>query len=171
MILKDICILLEKQQKKPNGTYVGVTFNKETQAAIKKFVKANDIPNMVGRAKMHTTVIYSRKHFVFDDFKEDINPAWIGKAKEFHIWESRDDDKSKILVLAYDCPELSKEHERIMKKYDATYDFPKYIPHITLSYNAGENFDLSKLKVSEFPEIQIVGEYTTDLVLDWNEKS
>lgn len=171
MNLKEVCLLEKTEKKKPDGTYVGVTFNRETQNAIKKFIKSHDIPNMVGRNKMHTTIIYSRKYFVFDDFKAEIDPAWIGKAKEFHVWETRDEKKSKALVLAYTCPELIKEHKRIMKEYDATYDFPEYIPHITLSYDVGDNFSVDNLKVSDFPEIQIVGEYVTDLVLDWQNKS
>lgn len=161
--------IMESKKKKPDGTYVAVRFSRETQNAIKKFVKALGIKDAVAREKMHTTLIYSRKHFVYKDpMLGKIEPSWKGKAKEFHIWETRDEGKSKALVMAYTCAELTKEHKRIMKEYDAIYDFPEYIPHITLCYDVGENFDTSKIKIDDFPEIEIIEEYTTDLVLDWD---
>lgn len=170
MNLKEVLLQEQPKQKKPDGTYVGVKFSRETQNAIKKFVKTLSIPNMVGREKMHTTVIYSRKYFTYEDpMVGKIDPPWKGKAKEFHVWQTRDVNKSNALVIAYTCPKLKAEHERIMKEYDATYDFPEYIPHITLSYDIGD-FDTSKIDLSTFPEIEIVEEYVTDLVLDWQNK-
>lgn len=165
-------IMLEKKtEKAPDGTYVGVKFSKKTNDAIKKFAKELKIPNLISRDKMHTTLIYSRKHFDYskDSMVGKIDPPWTGKAKEFHVWECRDEKKSKALVIAYDCSELKKEHNRIMKKYEATYDFPEYISHVTLSYDL-EGFNPKDIDLSTFPEIEIVEEYTTDLVLDWQNK-
>ena len=55
-----------------------------------------------------------------------------------------------------------------MDEYKTTYDFPEYIPHITLTYDAGD-FDPSSY-TGDLPEIEYASEYVEDLVLDWTDK-
>lgn len=173
MNLTEVMMLeTSKPKKKPDGTYIGVKFSRKTQNAIKSFMKELGVPLPISREKMHTTLIYSRKYFVYEDEKlGKIDPPWIGKPKKLTIWETRDEKKSKALVLIYDCAEMDKEHKRIMKEYGATYDFPEYHSHITLTYDCGDfaipkNIDFDGL----LSEIEIVEEYVTDLVLNWQNK-
>ena len=50
-----------------------------------------------------------------------------------------------------------------MQKYDLTYSYDEYIPHITLSYDIGD-FDISKLNVKDLPSnFTINTEYKEDL--------
>ena len=43
------------------------------------------------------------------------------------------------LVAVVDCDQLKNIHTHMHLKYKATYDFPEYVPHITLSYDCGNN--------------------------------
>ena len=66
---------------------------------------------------------------------------------------------------------LSNRHNEIMKNNPkAVYDFPEYIPHITLSYDV-EDFDVSKLDYKSLSDylggtIENGVEYTEDLNIE-----
>lgn len=151
--------------KQANGTYVGVKLDKESCKRIKELCKIIDVPNRVTTEKLHSTIIYSRKHV--PELKADLTNYPIkAKAKEFHIFNAQ--DGKKALVLKLDCPALVDRHNHIMSEYGTTYDFPEYIPHVTISYDCGDflpsDFD------GELPEITFTSEYVEDLVLDWQNK-
>lgn len=166
--------LLEKKEETADktGTYAAVHLDKSTTDAIAKYMKENDIPNPLAAEKMHTTVLYSRKHCPDYEPAGKIDPPWIGTPTHFDVWESRGKDESdkpkRCLVLEYDCPQLDARHEELMEEHGATYDFPDYKTHITLSYDIGDMDikDLPDIK-KMLPEIKIVSEYGEDLDLDW----
>jgi 2'-5' RNA ligase len=55
-----------------------------------------------------------------------------------------------------------------MKKHDATYDFPEYKPHITLSYDIGDLDEKNLPDIGKYvDEIGIDEEYGEDLDLNW----
>jgi len=156
--------------KGQKGTYAGVNFDDKTTDAILKYIKDNKIPNGLSADKMHSTVLYSRKHLPkyspYGQFEDPIK----GTPKEFYVWPSDNEDGStaNCLVLKYDCDELCKRHQELMDEHKATYDFPNYEPHITLSYDIG-NLDIKKLPDIKgiLPLINIIGEYGEDLDLNW----
>lgn len=160
---------LAKNKKTPDGTYVGVKFNKETVDRIKKFIKLNNIPNPIKSESFHCTVIYSRKYLPTFKPKGKIDPAWIGKVKKLDIFKSQ--SGTNCLVIIFKCPELTARHKQIMKDYDATYDFDEYHCHITISYDCGK-FDPSSIEDLEsvIGDIIIDDEYSEDLNLNWAEK-
>ncbi len=158
--------LIEKKQQK--GTYAGVRFSEDSVKRIRTFAKENKIPNRVPHKKFHTTVLYSRKYL--PDYKPQGNVNMVGKPTKFEVWESQPTPERKCtqcLVLMYDSPELVKRHKALVKEHDAEYDFDEYKPHVTLSYNVGEDFDLKKLDPSQIGNIDIVEEYMEELNLDW----
>lgn len=53
-------------------------------------------------------------------------------------------DKGAV-VLLFNSSELSWRHEAIKRDADATWDFPSYQPHVTITY-AGADLDLSKVE-------------------------
>jgi hypothetical protein len=59
-----------------------------------------------------------------------------------------------------------------MSDHKATYDFPKYEPHITLSYDIGD-MDIKKLPnmFDTVPFINITTEYSEDLDLSWSQNN
>ena len=71
-------------------------------------------------------------------------------------------------MLKLDSSDLRERHEFLMKEHKATYDFPEYIPHITLSYDIGD-FDINTLDIEDLDDIdfQVIEEYKEDLNLDW----
>lgn len=161
--------LVEEKQEK--GTYAGVRFDTETKKTIHKYMSDNNLPNSVRPDKLHTTLLYSRKYLPNYKAAGKLEHFLSGKPIGFEVWPTRPTDGSKpgrCLVLRYDSPELEKRHEQLMKEHDATYDFPDYKPHITLSYDIG---DLDEKKFPDIKkylkEITIVEEYREDLDLDW----
>jgi hypothetical protein len=166
--------LLEQEQTK--GTYAAVNFDKSTTDAVAKYIVDNDIPNGLKTDKMHCTVLYSRKHCPDYEPLGKIDPAWIGTPTKLEVWESRgklrDEDTTRCLVMKFTCDKLNARHEKLMKEHDATYDFPDYKTHITLSYDIG---DMDETKLPDIKdavkEIKIVEEYSEDLDLDWADKT
>lgn len=165
-------LLMELKQEK--GTYSGVKFDDKTTDAILTYIKTNKIPNGLPANKMHSTVLYSRKFL--PDYKPagDYDKALEGVPTNFDIWPSTNDDgtTSNCLVLKYDCDDLVKRHKDLMDEHQATYDFPNYEPHITLSYDIG-NIKTTKLPDIKgiLPTITIVHEYGEDLDLSWSNKT
>lgn len=53
-------------------------------------------------------------------------------------------DKGAV-VLLFNSSELAWRHEAIKREADATWDFPSYQPHVTITY-AGADIDLSKVE-------------------------
>jgi len=153
---------LNEIAKRVDGTYVGTVFDKDTRKAIKELMVELKVPNRTPSARLHSTIIYSRKHAPDLKATEAIYPI-KAKGKELHIFETR--DGKRALVLKLDCPELIERHNEIMAEHQTTYDFPEYIPHVTLSYDC-ESFDPESYK-GKLPNLVIEGEYVEDLKLDW----
>ena len=159
---------MELNQNK--GTYSGVKFDDNTVNAVLKYIKDNKIPEGLPGNKLHSTVLYSRKYLPDYSPAGDYDEALEGTPTTFDVWPSENDDgtTSKCLVLKYDCKGLNKRHKELMDEHKATYDFPKYEPHITFSYNIGD-LDIKKLPdiKSVLPNIKVVHEYGEDLDLNW----
>lgn len=156
---------------KVKGTYAGVRFCDDTKQSLIDYMHEANIPNMLDKEKLHTTLLYSRVHC---PNYEPADPAnFTGEPTGFEVWdtnppEGSDGDVSRCLVLKYNCPELVQRHSDLRAKHGATHDYPEYTPHITLSYDIGD------MDEDQFPDIRkhlstinIVKEYSEDLDLDW----
>lgn len=160
--------LLEEDHKK--GTYAGVRYDKATTDAIAKYIKENNIPNAIKPDKIHTTLLYSRKHcpnyIPGGMYKTPI----IAKPKDFVVWQTSPTSgpKTRCLVLKLESPELVKRHNELMKEHEASYDYDEYQPHVTLSYDIGdiEIDDLPDIR-STLKQLSVVEEYGEELDLDW----
>lgn len=141
------------------GTYIAVKFDEATLDRIESIQKQLNLYNIVPRDKLHSTICYSR---VDVPYFPDETPKVIGKSKGLLIFNN---DK-RALVLTIDSPYLVSKHE-LTKELGATYDYPDYIPHVTLSYDIGYiSYDESQV-----PEIDIgiTTEYVEALDLDWTD--
>lgn len=163
--------LEELMETTTKGSYAGVKFDTPTKQAIHRYMKEHKLPTAVRPDKLHSTLLFSRKYL--PDYKPagKYDPTLVGKPIGFEVWPTRPADGSKparCLVLRYDCPELEKRHKELMKMHNATYDFPDYKPHITLSYDIG---DLDEKKLPDIgkyvDQIGIDEEYGEDLSLSW----
>lgn len=166
--------IIEEQQE-TKGTYAAVRFDPATKAAIAKWIENSKIPNPTNTDKLHCTVLYSRKYCPDYEPLGDIDPPWIGKPDKLEVWESRgklrNEEPKRCLVMKFSCDDLVKRHEELMKEHDATYDFPEYKTHITLSYDIGDMDEADLPDISSIGDITIVEEYGEDLDLDWAAKS
>lgn len=158
--------LTEEQQK---GTYAGVRFDAATTNALHKYIKDNKIPNAVPPERFHTTVLYSRRYCPNYKPLGKISPPFIGVPSNLDVWKTQ--DGKNALVLKYNCKDLVDRHNQLMKEHNATYDYPKYQTHITLSYDIG-NLDHTTLPdvKKTISKINIVKEYGEDLDLNWTAK-
>lgn len=158
--------LVEEKKEKRTGTYSAVTFTSDTDARIRRFVKKNEIPNGL-TTEYHSTVIYSRKEVPELKALGKFKKKWIGKPTGLKVFETHDGPEA--LVLIYDCKEQKERHEHIMDTTDATYDYPNYDMHVTLSYDIGDadKKELLKLPIEQIGDIIIDNEYVEPFEVDW----
>lgn len=167
--------LRELMEAVSKGTYAGVYFDEDTKASVKKYIQDNNIPKPVNVDKLHTTLLYSRK-FLPDYIPGGMyDSSLIGTPQELVVWKTQGGEgkePANCLVMKYDCPELVERHKSLMSEHGATFDYPEYTPHITLSYDIGDMdvADMSDIKKA-VKQIGIVEEYGEDLQLDWAHKA
>ncbi len=164
MKIEELIIEKEKEKKTPEGTYAAVKFNDQAVDQMHNFCNDNDIPNPLGRGEFHATLIYSKKHL--PDFEPQEEVDWNATPIGFDVWKSEANSfKEKAtycLVMKLKCAELTDRFNYIMDNFDATYNFDEYIPHVTLSYDVGEDFDKKTLKWTG-DNLVITSEYSEDL--------
>lgn len=139
------------------GLYGAVKFLSTTNSRLYHFAKEHDIPNPVKSEDYHTTFIYSRKSVPIKTLGKLPDPVEI-KHSTFE-WDLFGPSKN-ILVIKFESMFLHYRWKYAMDR-GASYDFPEYIPHVTLSYDA-EGFDHSKLPLPKF-DLYIGEEYTKPL--------
>lgn len=142
------------------GTYSGGRFSTELSKNLDNFCIKNNLPNV--NNDHHVTILFSRKNL--PDYKAPGKVSYKASAKNFHVFEG----ETKVLVITLESQDLIDRHNELMDEHKATYDFPEYIPHITLSYDIGD-FDIDKLNIEELDDLDftVVEEYQEDLNLDW----
>lgn len=150
------------KQLDERGTYVGARLDDESKDKIVALIKRLGVENAPSTDSLHSTIIYSRKYAPTLKANSSLYPMFA-TPKTLHIFKTR--DKKNALVLKINCPKLVDRHTELMSEYDLTYDFSKYIPHITLSYDSGD-FD-PKNYDGKLPDLYFVKEYVEDLDLNW----
>lgn len=164
-------ILVEKQdneEQSKTGTYVAAKFSDKSKDDLTKFIKDNNIINSVAPNKLHVTILYSRKDCNLN-YNNKLDTEYQGKPEKFEVWKSQ--SGKNCLVLKLQSDQLSERHKFLMDKHKATYDYDQYKPHVTLSYDVGEDFDLKSLDIDKIPTLTLSTEYGEPLDLDWSEKS
>jgi len=116
------------------GLYVAVKFQQETIDNIVAFQTKNNIPNPVPSEDLHSTIVYSRVPIEWIP-EGHINLRVNTDASVLETWETR--GGSSCLVWHYYSPFQHKRFKDAME-LGATYDFPEYKCHITLSYDCGD---------------------------------
>ena len=148
-----------------DGTFAGLHLYGQDAQRLHQFALENEIPNPEPADRLHVTVVFSRKYI--PDFKPlgKLKSPMRGMPIEARIFGEGDE---RALVIVLDAPEVVARHKYVMDHYEeATYDHDEYIPHVTLSYNAGD-FDPETLDVSSIGMVTLVEEYTSDIDPDWS---
>jgi hypothetical protein len=117
-----------------SGLYVAVKFQQETIDNIVAFQTKNNIPNPVPPEDLHSTIVYSRVKIDWTP-EHNINLRVNTDASILETWETR--GGSSCLVWHYYSPFQHRRFKEAMA-HGATYDFPQYKCHITLSYDCGD---------------------------------
>ena len=147
---------LKHPQKRP--TYLGVKFSDDSLSRLASLLEG--VPNRNPLDKLHITVTYSRAPISIESLG-DIGEIPV-KPLNYRFFNTR--TGMQCLVLEVESEWLTTRHLETINDYGASYDFPEYKPHVTLSYDCGYDFDISKLPdVSTLGELSIVHEYYEDL--------
>jgi len=170
MRLKD---LLEKSTEEKPGTYAAASFDAESRKIISNYIKDNKIPNSTNVDKLHCTLLYSRAHIPNFKAMGEYSTPMKCIPNGLEIWKTQPDengDRANCLVLKLKCPEFVARHKKLMKDHsEATYDYPEFKVHVTLSYSIGD------MKIDDLPELSetlmLEKEYTTPLDTNWAKKS
>ena len=146
------------------GVYVAVKPTEQSITELNLLIKKHDIPNVIDRNKLHLTIVFSR---LYDDIlvnKENIYEATV---EQFRVFNTRGGNSS--LVIEMKSKAIVSRHMYFKKKYNLTYEFGEFIPHMTLAYNLNPGFDCSKLPINRI-KLFFHGEYVEDLDLEWQYK-
>lgn len=111
------------------------------------------VPNLHQRDKYHCTLIYSREPCKTP--KPRKNLLVPVSPEKWHVFKTR--DGKNCLVLKLSSSAMNLRHKQLMKDLEASYDFPDYLPHITVSYDIGD-FDYSQLPLPD-QSFVMTGEY------------
>jgi hypothetical protein len=116
--------------------------------AVIKWAKGQGFDTTVPADEMHVTVLYSR---------DPVDWMKMGQS-----WDQSDDGKLKVapggprmldrfgsmkdaVVLLFNSSSLSWRHQDMISN-GASSDYADYAPHVTLSYDVADDFDLSKVE-------------------------
>lgn len=109
------------------------------------WAKANGFEATLPAADMHVTILYS---------KRPVDPMAMGET-----WVGNDKGELRIkpggpralerfdggeVVLQFASWELQSRHEQMVRE-GASHDYPEYLPHVTISYEAPADLDLTKV--------------------------
>lgn len=132
------------------------------------WAKANGFETTLTAEDMHVTVLYS---------KRPVDPMKMGET-----WTGEDDGGLTIkpggpralerfdggaVVLQFASWSLQSRHEQMVRE-GASHDYPEYLPHVTLSYGAGE-IDLANI-VPYSGELRFGPEIFAPIDEDWKAK-
>lgn len=150
-----------------DGTFVGLKLYSQDAQRLHQFALDNEIPNPEPVDRLHVTVLFSKT--VVPDIKPWglLKKGMFGMPKEARIFGEGDE---KALVIVLDAPDIVKRHKQLLSMYkEAEHSHDEFIPHVTLSYNAGD-FDPQTLDLSSLGMITLVEEYTNDIDSGWSGK-
>lgn len=152
-----------EEAKKPTkeGSYIGLNISDSSVKALKtlqtKLGIDEDFP-------FHITLVYSRKKIEMD-LNTKINK--VIHAENFHIFDNSKDGGDRALVIKFHCPYCESRHNYAETALGATFDYPKYESHITLSYNW--EGDLPDPELLKHCKLNITSEYYEKLDLEWSD--
>ncbi len=151
---------MKKLSEFGKGLYVAAKFSESTLDALEELQRSLKLPNPVPRDKLHTTIVYSRVNVPYKVASGSFEIADKGK---LDVFKTQSGDRALVFKMESDY--LHARH-LYAKALGATYDYPDYQPHITLSYNIGVLNFSGEYKVP----VVLDREYSEELDLEWSDK-
>jgi len=147
-----------------NGTYVGLRILPPSGPKLYEFCRQSGI--LVNKSsfdrRLHTTVLYSRKPCPLIVPDPEMH---IARFEDFALFTNHDEGKDTVLVVKLNAPSVVARHIKLMAEHGASYDFPTFQPHITLSMSFYG--DPKKLKPIDF-QILLGQEYVEAMDTEWS---
>lgn len=145
----------EFENPKEYDYFIGMKLSNESNEKLVNYLIENDI-SLDQQNNFHVTIFFSRgKEFPEESCKGKLSTPIILNKKDYKFEIFGTDEKCLVLLVKHSY--LDKRHTEIKTKYNLEYDFPKYIPHITLTYKIGDT-DYKRLDLADF-DIELVEEY------------
>lgn len=112
------------------------------------WAKAQGFETTLAADDLHVTVAYSKRPVDWMKAGDDWNSTGDGKYTRApggaRLVEKLGDKGAVVLLFA--SSELTWRHESIMRQADASHDFPEYQPHVTITYQVPDGFDLAAVE-------------------------
>lgn len=143
------------------GVYAALRVLGQANDVLNAFIVSSGFPAVgtVKERRRHVTLIYSRTYAKVEPLKTVLYQA---RGKQLRVFDEA--DGRRCLVVELHAPEVEARHKALMQAHpELTYDFPGYVPHITLSYDIG-GFDATTLSLPDFSCV-LGDEYVEDLAL------
>ena len=118
LILYPLFYIKIKESLKMPGTYIAVKPMKITEDYLSNLYTINH--------DLHSTLIHSRKENTIPLVLKPLL-IYIFKFIDYDLW-------GNILVAKFENSAFRKRHEELMRLYNFEYDYPKFIPHVTIDY-------------------------------------
>lgn len=112
--------------------YVARWLTPESAQRLHEWAEAQGFKNVIPSELMHVTVVHSSTPVTGMTPAQDSQLVGPGR------WLSTLGKDGKALVMMFSSPDLQERFKQF-KAAGATWDFPSYMPHITLSYDAGDD--------------------------------
>jgi len=157
----------ERTWKESAGIYSWMKPDATTEVNLSRWAEENKIPNPVPAELLHCTVIRSPDGFA--GYEPLVNPirVQIGLNDEYPPYSLKFVGPNReALVLSFPCHEVDEQNTKAIA-LGMDFDWAEYRePHVTVSYNVGLNFDLSKVKLPTF-ELSFEAEEVMPYRTDW----
>lgn len=138
------------------GVFIAARTSKKTTDNLTKYCDANGLKYEL---PFHCTLVYDAKSRLPIKAVK-IKPDYAKKVvltPPYKFGKLGQDGKQNCLVLLFENRDIEDAHRRLVLANQLTHSYPKFLPHITLTYN-GEHVDVNKLPLVDF-DIEFIGEY------------
>lgn len=145
------------------GTFIALKPSIKTLQAIDRFILDQDIPNPLPDDMRHCTLIHSER-YLENEYRCSciLDRPLIGVNPEMDILG--DGKENKALVIRFESQSVTKRHEDLLREFDLTWDYPEYIPHVSLTYDMADwegDLALLSYKLSDYLDhLEFVEEYS-----------
>ncbi len=136
------------------GTFIELNYDDsidELNDWVKENVKDGEL---LDKLQYHTTVHYSRKGNFYAE--RESKPV---KIKVEVIGLELLGENKDILVALVKSPQIEEMHKELKRKYNLSYDWPEYLPHISIAKT-------NKLPKTKIPHMELTTSYMIVKPLD-----
>lgn len=145
-----------------NGTYIKMTYDNYSRQKLYNWMIESNIPNCVDFTEIHTTLLQTNKEM--DSYIPNYKlKGCVVRPERLEVWHTS--WGTYCLVLILDSDELKEHHRNLIKNYKAIHKHKEFIPHITLSYDVGINYNVNNLLLPDF-NLVINNEIISSLISD-----